>query len=153
MVSLESCLEGGRVQSGAAGRRGREPCTAPLRTLSCRIPRVPSRPGGAAADKTPGTKARGPGLGTTLRAPARGSARRGWELERANPTQAETRASGRSHSGTLQHPAMSCRLPGWCKQGWCGAVKPAHFLLPAGLHSAGVLPDKVRLILSSLFPI
>lgn len=127
-----------------------EPCPAAARGLS-------SHPGGVAGEKTLRTKAHEPDFGAAVRMPVRDSAEQSREPSKRVPGEqagaarrAPTPARSRRQSGTLQHAVMSFRSLCTCKHGWCGAAGTLHFLLTARLHLAGFLPEKVRLLLSSL---
>lgn len=115
-------------------------------------------------EKTSRTKAHEPHFGATVRLPGQDSAEHRWEpservpQEQAGaakraPAPAAAPARSRRQSSTLQHPVMSVRSPCTCKHGWRGAAGTLHFLLTARVHLAGFLPEKVRLLLSSLFVI
>lgn len=155
--SAGSCAWGG----GRVGEEEGVPCTeqhpAPLGTLSRSTRGVSSHPGGAAGEKTLRTKAHEPDFGATVRMPVRDSAEQSREPSKRVPGEqagavrrAPTPARNRRQSGTLQHAVMSFRSLCTCKHGWCGAAGTLHFLLTARLHLAGFLPEKVRLLLSSL---
>lgn len=153
-----------RSSAWRGGRVGEEegvPCTeqhpAPLRTFSH------SSPGGCQAIAVGEKTTEDEGTWTWFwdnPAYARpGLSSAGLGTPRASPPDAgggcepaAAAAGSKRQSSTLQHAVMSFRSPCTCKHhGWRGAARTLHFLPPARLRLAGFLPEKVRLLLSSLF--
>lgn len=155
MVSSELCLE--RRKSGRGGRAALHGA-APSSTRDL----LPQQPRGcqtiASGEKTTEDKGTGTRFWDNPAYAWPGLSSAGLGTQRASPPDAgggcepaAAAAGSRRQSSTLQHPVMSSRSPCTCKHGWRGAARTLHFLPPAQLRSAGFLPEKVRLLLSSLF--